>query len=120
VSLFAVVVGALIGTALRFGIDTMIPHTDDSFPWSTLLINLLGSFALGLLTARVWPTASATTRALLGPGLLGSFTTFSAVAVSVVSLTASDRVGLALVYLAVTVVGGLVAAFGGLRLGRAK
>ena len=118
VALLAVIVGAVMGTALRLGIDTLLPHTDATFPVSTLLINLLGSFALGFLTARVWPTASATTRALLGPGLLGSFTTFSAVAVSVVSLAASDQVGLAVIYLVVTVLGGLVAAYAGLRLGR--
>ena len=79
-------VGGLVGTGLRLGIDALLPHADDAFPWSTLLINVVGSFALGVLVARVWPTAPAWLRAGLGAGLLGSFTTFSAVAVSLVAL----------------------------------
>ena len=116
--LLAVIVGALVGTALRLGIDRAIPHTDSTFPTSTLLINVVGSFALGFLTARAWPTATPTTKAFLGPGVLGSFTTFSAVAVALVSLVVAHQLLLAAVYLAVTVVGGLLAAFAGLRLGR--
>jgi CrcB protein len=72
---------------------------------------------LGLLVARVWPVAPHWLRAGLGAGLLGSFTTFSAVAVSVVSLTAADQWMPALAYLALTLVLGLAAAGLGLRAG---
>jgi len=115
VKLVAVIAGALVGTALRVGIDTIV-----GTPLSTLGINIVGSFALGLLVARVWPTASPVLRAALGPGLLGTFTTFSAVAVAVVDLTANDEWMSALAYLAATVLGGLAAAFLGLRLGRRR
>jgi len=114
----AVLLGGIVGTGLRIGLDALIPHQDDTFPWSTLLINVVGSFALGLLVARVWPVAPGWLRAGLGTGLLGSFTTFSAFAVSIVTLTRSGLGWVAVVYLVVSVAAGLVAAFLGLRLGR--
>ena len=109
--------GGLIGTLLRLSIDLLVPHGDTDFPVSTLLVNVAGSFALGLLAALLWPRASAALKALLGPGLLGTFTTFSAVAVSVVALASAGDWLLAAVYLAVTVVLGLAAAWAGLRAG---
>jgi CrcB protein len=115
--ILAVVLGGIVGTGLRIGLDTLIPHTDTGFPWSTLLINVVGSFVLALLVARAWPVAPDWLRAGLGAGLLGSFTTFSAFAVSLVTLTRAGFGWMALIYLVVSVVAGLVAAFLGLRLG---
>lgn len=112
------VVGGLAGTALRLGIDVAIPHTDDSFPVSTLLINTTGAFALGLLVARLWPQAPDWLRAGLGAGLLGSFTTFSAVAVSLVSQARAGEWMLAAGYLVTTMLLGLGAAWLGIRVGR--
>jgi len=118
--LFAVAVGALVGTALRLGLDTLVPHADDGFPTSTLIINVLGSFVLALLVARVWPVSSTAVKAALGPGLIGSFTTFSAFAVSLVSLVESGEVVVAGVYVLVTLLGGYSAAWAGLHLGRRR
>ena len=112
----AVLVGGLAGTALRLGIDALLPHGAGEFPLSTLLINVAGSFVLGLLVARVWRSAPDWARLGLGTGLLGSFTTFSAVMVSLVSLAGNPLLGAA--YLAASLVGGLGAAALGLRLGR--
>lgn len=116
--LVAVVAGGAVGTALRLGIDALIPHGDDAFPVSTLIINTVGAFALGLLVARLWGSAPSWLRAALGPGLLGSFTTFSALAVSLVTLVDAERWMTALAYLAVTLLLGFGAAALGLRLGR--
>lgn len=118
-TILAVLLGGLVGTGLRIALDTLIPHQDAQFPWSTLLINLVGSFALAFLVARVWPTAPAWLRAGLGTGLIGSFTTFSALIVSLLTLTRAGMPLLALVYLLVSLAGGLAAALLGLRLGRA-
>jgi len=118
-SLPAVFLGGLAGTTLRLLIDLLVPHSDDGFPVSTLLINVVGAFALGLLTARLWPRASASLRALLGPGLLGSFTTYSAFAVSLVALADAAEWLLAAVHLVATIGLGLGAAWAGLRLGGA-
>lgn len=115
--LFAVLVGGAIGTGLRLGLDLAVPHGDAGFPVSTLVINAVGAFTLGLLTARLWPTARPWVRAGLGPGLLGSFTTFSAFAVSLVSLAASDEWMLGALYFGATLVLGFGAAWAGLRVG---
>ncbi|HEY4224361.1 MAG TPA: CrcB family protein [Pseudolysinimonas sp.] len=117
-TLLAVVVGGLLGTGLRLTLDTLLPHSDSAFPWSTLIINLVGAFVLGILVARVWPTAPAWLKAGLGPGLIGTFTTFSALVVSLLTLTRAGMPLTALLYLLVSVVGGLLAAALGLRLGR--
>lgn len=116
-TILAVLLGGLVGTGLRLAVDVVLPHEPDAFPLGTLLVNVLGSFVLAVLVARVWPVAPGWLRAGLGAGLLGSFTTFSAIALAVVTLTAAGGGWMAAVYLAVTVVAGLAAAFLGLRLG---
>lgn len=119
-NLLAVFVGGLIGCGLRLGIDALLPHTaPGSLPWSTLIINVLGSFALGLLVARVWPTAPEWLRFGLGTGVLGSFTTFSAVVISLIQLTGEYPL-VAAVYLLASLVLGLGAAWLGLHLGRTR
>ncbi len=117
-TLLAVVLGGVLGTGLRLLIDAVLPHGDAGFPWSTLLINVVGSFALAFLVARVWPAAPSWLRGGLGTGLLGSFTTFSALIVSLLTLTQAGMPLLALLYLLVSLAGGLAAALLGLRLGR--
>lgn len=116
--LAAVLVGGVVGTGLRLAIDTAVPHTDSTFPLSTLVINSVGAFLLGALVARLWGTAPSWLKAGLGAGLLGSFTTFSAFAVSLVSLTTAGDWTTALGYLGLTLVLGLGAAWLGLALGR--
>jgi len=102
---------------LRFALDVSVPHDTNEFPVSTLLANVLGAFVLGYVVARLWKAAPHWVRAGLGTGLLGSFTTFSAVMVSLITLGDNNEWLLALGYLGATVILGLVAAFTGLRLG---
>jgi len=84
-------------------------------PVSTLLTNLLGCLALGLLVG-ARPDAR-WLRPFVGTGMLGGFTTFSTYAVETDRLV-PDRPAVALGYLAATTVGGLAAAAVGLRTGR--
>lgn len=107
--LLAVAIGGMLGTGARLTIDSLLGQ-----PASTLAINVAGSFALGLLVARVWTSAAPWARAGLGAGLLGSFTTFSALAVTLVTLGFTWS---AAVYLVLSIVLGLLAAWAGLRLG---
>lgn len=116
-SILAVAVGGVLGTLLRLSIDWLLPHGGTGFPVSTLLINVVGSFVLGAAVARLWPVIPSWQQAALGPGLLGSFTTFSAIMVMVVDVGAEGQLLLGLAYLAVTVIAGLLAAAVGLRLG---
>ncbi len=116
--LLAVFVGGIVGTGLRFGADALIPHTNTTFPFSTLLVNVVGSFLLGLLVARYWVRANSWMKAGLGTGLVGSFTTFSAIMVSIVAQAANGLWLLAVGYLILSLALGFGAAAIGLHLGR--
>ncbi|MEP6841980.1 MAG: CrcB family protein [Pseudolysinimonas sp.] len=115
-TLVAVLLGGMLGTGLRLAIDAVLLPTSP-FPWATLLVNVLGSFVLGFLVARVWPAAPRWLRAGLGTGMLGSFTTFSAVIVALLSLTGAGLTLLAVVYLVVSLLLGFAAALLGVRMG---
>ncbi len=115
--LLAVVVGGMVGTGLRLLVDLALPHAPDDFPLGTLLVNVVGAFVLGLLVAGVWRHAASWLRAGLGAGLLGSFTTFSAIAVSLVAQADAGAWWLAAGYLVLSLVLGFGAAALGLRLG---
>lgn len=115
----AVALGGLIGTGLRLACDLAFPHADGELPVETFVVNLVGAFALGWLVGGLWTRPSTPTwlKAGLGSGVLGSFTTLSAVMASVLALTRVGEPGLAALYLGISVVGGLALAAAGLRLG---
>ena len=118
--ILAAFVGGLLGTALRVGADLALPHGETALPVSTLLVNVLGALLLGFVVGGLWtrPGTPQWLKVAVGPGLLGSFTTFSAVMVSVVSLGAAGVWSLAGAYLAASVLLGLLAAAAGLALAR--
>jgi CrcB protein len=111
--------GGVAGTGLRLGIDLLLPHDAAGFPLGTLLVNTVGALVLGCLVAGLWlrPSTPAWLKVALGPGLLGSFTTFSALMVSVVALSSAALPGLAALYLGLSVALGFAAAALGLWLG---
>jgi CrcB protein len=115
----AVAVGGLIGTGLRLGFDLAFPHADGEFPIETLIVNLAGAFALGWLVGGLWtrPTMPIWLKAGIGSGVIGSFTTLSAVMAALLVLTRDDELWLAAGYLGLSVVGGLALAAAGLRIG---
>jgi CrcB protein len=105
------------GALTRYGIGRAVGVR--SFPWATLGINLTGSFLLGLLVAvgieRRW---SDTTVAPLTVGFLGAYTTFSTFSYESYTLIRTDRSSQAAVYVLVSVIGGVCAAFAGYQIGR--
>lgn len=106
--LLLVAAGGAAGAVARYAVDVVAP--DSLFPWPTLAINVVGAVALGLLPALVVVRRSRRVALLLGPGVLGGFTTVSAWAGQVRALADSGHVGLAGAYLAVTLAAGLGAA----------
>ena len=116
----AVASGGVIGTGLRLTLDAVIPHTDTDFPLSTLLINVTGSFVLGALVATLWRRARTPNwlKVGLGAGTVGSFTTFSALIVSLITQVHHGLWMLAVLYLVLSLVLGFGAALLGLSLGR--
>ncbi|MCS4309130.1 CrcB protein [Rheinheimera pacifica] len=85
----AVAVGGAVGACLRFGInELMVNVLGKSFPFGTLLVNILGSFVLGWLFALFSSGVLAVSpwRALIAIGLIGAFTTFSTFSLDTVLL----------------------------------
>ncbi|MBE4719574.1 CrcB family protein [Pseudarthrobacter sp. AB1] len=116
----AVAMGGLAGTELRYGLGLAFPETAGTMPLTTLGINVAGSFVLAGLTT-VWmarPRTAFWLRAGLGPGLLGSFTTFSAVIFSIDQLATAGEHPVWMAYLGLSLALGLGAAAGGWRTGR--
>lgn len=110
-----VAVGGLGGVLARFGINRLTEH-HAALLWSTVAINVVGSFLLGLLTAGGW--FSRDVREGIGVGFLGGFTTFSTFSVQAVLEADAGRGGRALAYVVASVVGGIAAAVAGYVIGR--
>lgn len=110
-----VAVGGLLGVLARFGIGRLTIH-HESLIWSTVAINVAGSFLLGLLVAEHWFDRDV--REGLGVGFLGGFTTFSTFSVQAVLEAEAGELGRAVTYVLASVLGGLLAAVAGYRLGR--
>ena len=115
----AVALGGLVGTGLRLACDLAFPHAEGELPVAALIVHLVGAFALGWLAGGIWtrPTTPMWLKAGLGSGLIGSFTTLSAVMASLIALTGVGEAWLGAVYLLISVVGGLGLAAAGLRIG---
>lgn len=116
-----VVAGGVIGTAARLGLGLALPAPSggglDAVPWATLVANVVGAFLIGVLAARL--PGSHAIRVLLGTGVLGGFTTYSAFAVGTVTLWHAQP-WLAAAYAVVSVVLGVAAAALGLDLARPR
>ncbi len=114
----AVAVGGVLGSEARYGLTLAFPDAARGVPWTTLAVNVLGSFAIGALMAGVhrWGARRPLLRPFAGVGVLGGFTTFSAYAVGVERLLAAGHAVAALAYLALTPVAAVAAALAGQRL----
>jgi CrcB protein len=104
----------LAGVLARYALST--PFHGNALPWITVAINVVGSFALGMLVTA--HALSADTRTALGVGFLGGFTTFSTFSVQAVLDVEAGEPGRALLYVGASVVLGIAAAAGGYALGR--
>jgi CrcB protein len=90
------------------------------YPWGTLAVNLIGGFLMGLLAGLLARTAgSEHSRLLIGVGLLGGFTTFSAFSLDAALMIERGQLGVAAGYALISVVGSVLALFAGLYLVRA-
>jgi fluoride exporter len=117
----AAALGGALGALARWGVGTALPHSPGDWPWATLLINLTGCLLLGVLLAVLLDRfpRHPWLRPLLATGVLGGYTTYSTFAVDVVQLADSGAWTAAAGYVVVSVLGGVLAASAGLRLGRA-
>jgi fluoride exporter len=107
-ALLTVAVGGALGALLRWGLGELVPD-GGGFPWTTFAINLSGSFALALLPAWHPGHRRPAVPLLLGPGLLGGYTTLSTYSEQARALLDSGESVLALAYLLGTLAACLVA-----------
>lgn len=104
-----------VGAVLRYVVDLAVMRVAGRrFPWGIVLVNITGSFALGLVT-----TALPEVLFVVGAGLLGGYTTFSTASVESVRLIQERRYGSALLSSVGMLVLTIVASAGGLLLGSA-
>jgi CrcB protein len=110
-----VVVAGGVGAGLRYLLDLAITALAGArLPWGTLVVNVVGSFALGVLAGTV---TDADVLAVVGTGLLGGFTTFSSVAAASAVLWDERRTAASVANAVGTLLLTVVAASGGLALG---
>ncbi len=118
----AVGLGGALGAIARHGVSLAAMRAlGPNFPWGTLGINILGSFAMGLFVA--WlalrdpePTLL---RGFVAVGVLGGFTTFSAFALEAVTLWRDRSLTVAALYVLASVALSIGALMGGLFAGKA-
>ncbi len=122
-NLILVMAGGAVGSGARH----LVGHASLSlfgpgYPWGTLTVNIVGSLAMGVLAgllARDLVVGGDAARLVIGVGMLGGFTTFSAFSLDAVLMAERGGWVAALPYILASVVGSIVALIAGLQLVRA-
>ena len=113
-NMFLVMGGGAVGAALRYQLGRFATHMTSgaTWPWGTFAANLIGGFAMGLLAgwlARGSAVSSEPIRLLLGVGVLGGFTTFSAFSLESFLMIERGQPAMAIGYILASVVGAVAA-----------
>lgn len=117
IQVLLVALGGAVGSVARYGVGVAVARLfGTALPWGTLIVNVVGGLAIGLLAARVGP-AQEDLRLLLGVGLLGGFTTFSTFSLETLRLM-EHAPHWAVLYGAASVVLSIAACWAGFVLGR--
>lgn len=114
--IFAIAIGGALGAVGRYVVSVlMLQWISSNIPLGTLLVNVVGSFVLGLVYecgTLVWQSSNEF-KAFLIVGILGGFTTFSTFSLEIVVLFQKGEIGAGVLY----AVGSLVLAVLGLTMG---
>lgn len=117
-SFLLVGLGGAIGSMLRYFFMVIFKPT--SFPYATLSVNIIGSFAIGLILGFALRSESFNTnwKLFLAAGICGGFTTFSAFSLECVQFLEQQRYATLFSYVALSIILGLAATFAGIQLMR--
>lgn len=117
----AIAIGGTLGCWARYAMTNLVQAIwGNAFPYATLSINLLGSFAMGFLFIETLErlTIAPELRTGILTGIIGGFTTFSTFEMETLLLVEQGAVGKAATYVLLSVIVGFIAAFGGAYLAR--
>lgn len=106
-------IGGFIGAVCRYLVGLLPVETDSGFPVKTMLINIAGSFLIGLITALAVKNKDLNEQVvlLLKVGICGGFTTFSTFAFESADLMKSGHAAVALAYVCTSIILGVLAVF---------
>ncbi len=120
-NILLVALGGACGAASRYAVNVlMLQQFGAGFPLATLTVNIVGSFFMGLITGLIalgW-NISPRAQLFLMTGILGGFTTFSAFSLDVLALQERGEMVGILIYIVLSVVLSIAAAFFGILLVR--
>ena len=118
IKILYIAIGGAFGSILRFSISNLFKTYFPYFPIGTLVINIIGSFFIGLFVSYLNNKAISELiiRYILIIGFLGSFTTFSAFSIETLELFKQDKVFLSLIYIMLSVILSIFAAYVGFNL----
>jgi CrcB protein len=120
-TLFFIAIGGAIGSVSRYLCVRVFSRlVGDSFPWGTMIVNVVGGFLIGVLVSAfaLRFITGDYFKAFLFVGVLGGFTTFSAFTLELADFLQQGQIGLAFLYAAGSVIVSLGACAGGLLLVR--
>ena len=115
-NLLLVGLGGALGSMLRYAATVVI--NAKYFPWSTLMVNIVGSFFIGLIFALSIKdeTFLNNWKLFLATGICGGFTTFSAFSLENMGLLQQGKYATALTYICLSIILGIIAAFAGYKI----
>jgi fluoride exporter len=115
-NILLVAAGGGLGAVLRYGVYLL--SKPQAFPYSTLLINIAGSFLLGMIMALGLKNGNfkESAKLFLATGICGGFTTFSTFSFENIELLQQGKYNLAFIYIVASVLAGIAAAWFGFKL----
>jgi len=106
-NLIYVALGGAFGSVMRYLAQSLIGHVvGNAFPWGTLIVNITGSLAMGVLIGwlvRTMPPNAPDLRLLLAVGVLGGYTTFSSFSLDAITLLQQQRWAAMAIYILLSV-----------------
>ena len=102
-----IAIGGMAGATSRWALLEILPD-NSSWPWQIFIVNMIGSFVLGVVVSKPFQRLSPRSISALATGLCGSFTTFSMFSLDLAELLRSNQISIAVTYLGSSIIGGLI------------
>ena len=103
-SIFYIAFGGAIGSLTRYLMGVFLQNTKSGFPLSTFLVNVIGSFAIGIIFYILKDTNNENLKAFIIVGFLGGFTTFSAFSIDALNLIIERQYFTSMLYISMTLI----------------